>query len=462
MNELKSEVHKVNEGVKYAVFIGWAIICFAVGFYFTPSIQNILTGLTNIVRNSSMADTCYLWLGNKGDPAFFGAAFVNCGIIILCVLATYYMTGTEMGGVQIAALGIVAAYCFYSKNVYNIWPLILGVVIFCVVFKKPLKDYMAIAWFTTALAPIVTTVPFYTPALLPGTTFSIVWGIVFGLVAGFGTAAICKYLPSLHKGYTVFNLGYSTGVIVVMVMCVFRAIGWDHPAQSTGYIGVDTPSYNLQLGIILCIMFGYFILCGLIIEKKRGNFMRILKARTKGSNYVADYGFGATLFNMGVCGFLSLGYVLLTGVISQDGGGQLMGPTYAGIITVAGFAAFGVTLFSYGVLILGVYLTSFVTGGITGVQLGQSFWTAGVGKAAARPALVVSGFVSGLVPVPGDLGLMAGLVAAIFHTLLAVNTGFMHGWMSTYNNGFAGGLVVTFALPLLYLISKKRRHEKLY
>lgn len=467
MNELKSNVHEVEQRTKYFVMIGFALITFAFGWYFTPSFRDILEGLKRICLHHSLANSDFMAVAGEG---YFGAAFFNCGILILCTLATYYFTGTKVMGVHHAATGIVAAYSFYTKNIFNVWPCVIGVFLYATVMKRPWKEYSGVAWFTSVLGIIVSATAFSTPALQVGTMTSIMWGYVFGIVAGFFTAMICRYTPKLHRGYTVFNLGFATGIIITFLFSFYKIIGWSHDSYANPlYVGGTTPSYNLQIGLYLVAIFGYFILIGLLIEKRKENIMPLVLGGFKGGDYDAQFGFGAAMVNCGCCGFVSMLYVLATGWIAAavPGGtgatlGQLSGPAIAGIITVGTWGTFGVTPRTYATLLCGVYFMSIIGGGITGAQLGKNFLVAGTAHAGSMGMLVVSGFVVGLCPIPGDMGFITGFVAACLHTVMAQVTGAWHGWMTSYNNGFAGGLVATFSIPLLMVISKKRRHDQLY
>lgn len=467
LNALQIDAHEVEQRTKYFVLIGVALITFAFGFYFTPNIRDLAEALKAICLHHSLANSDFMAIPmNEG---LIGGAFINCGLLILCTLATYYVTDTKVMGTHYCATGIVAAYSFYTKNIFNVWGPVIGVFLYAAMRKRPLKEYSNVAWFASVLGIITSATAFYTPALLKGTIPSIVWGVLFGIIVGIMSAALCRYMPKLHRGYTVFNLGFSTGVAIVFMFSLYKAIGWSHDSYSNGaYLGVTTKSYNLQIGIFLTTIFLYQIIVGYLIEKNKQNIKPLVLGGFKGGDYDAKFGFGSAMFNCGCCGFVSMFYALATGWIAAAvpggtavGMGQLSGPAIAGIITV-GMWPVGVTPRTYGTLILGVYTMSFLGGGITGAQLGKDFIVAGTAHAAGVGQLVVSGFVVGICPIPGDLGFLAGYVAGLMHTVMAQVTGAWHGWMTSYNNGFAGGLICVFCIPMLMLISKNRRHEKLY
>lgn len=467
MNALQIDAHEVDQRTKYFALIGVALLTFAFGFYFTPSISGQIEALKAICLHHSLANSDFMAI--PMNEALIGGAFTNCGLLILCTLATYYVTDTKIMGTHYCATGIVAAYSFYTKNIFNVWAPVIGVFLYAACRKRPLKEYSNVAWFSSVVGIITSATAFYTPALLKGTIGSIMWGALFGVAVGFCAAALCRYMPKLHRGYTVFNLGFSTGVAIVFFFSLYKAIGWSHDSYSNGvYLGVTTRSFNLEIGIYLVALFMYEIIVGFMLEKKKENIKPLVTGWFKGGDYDAKFGFGAMMVNCGCCGFLSMFYALATGWIAAAvpggtavGMGQLSGPAIAGIITV-GMWPVGVTMKSYGTLILGVYTMSVLGGGITGIQAGKDFLVAGTAHAAGVGQLVVSGFVVGIVPIPGDLGFLPGYVAGIMHTVMAQVTGAWHGWMTSYNNGFAGGLICVFCIPMLMLISKNRRHEPYY
>ncbi len=49
----------------------------------------------------------------------------------------------------------------------------------------------------------------------------------------------------------------------------------------------------------------------------------------------------------------------------------------------------------------------------------------------------------------GLFGVFAGLVAGFLHSSVALNVGIVYSGMNLYNNGFAGGLVAAFMVPVI-------------
>ena len=54
----------------------------------------------------------------------------------------------------------------------------------------------------------------------------------------------------------------------------------------------------------------------------------------------------------------------------------------------------------------------------------------------------------------------AGILAGYLHSSVALNVGIVYGGMNLYNNGFAGGIVAIFLVPVIQSISDRRAKAK--
>jgi len=67
-----------------------------------------------------------------------------------------------------------------------------------------------------------------------------------------------------------------------------------------------------------------------------------------------------------------------------------------------------------------------------------------------------------LAPVAGEFGVIAGIIAGFLHSSAALNVGIVYGGMNLYNNGFAGGLIATFLVPVLQSIRDRQARAKVH
>ena len=69
-------------------------------------------------------------------------------------------------------------------------------------------------------------------------------------------------------------------------------------------------------------------------------------------------------------------------------------------------------------------------------------------------------FSTTLAPVAGEFGIIAGLLAGYLHSSVALNVGIVYGGMNLYNNGFAGGIVAIFLVPVIQSIRDRQARAK--
>ena len=65
-----------------------------------------------------------------------------------------------------------------------------------------------------------------------------------------------------------------------------------------------------------------------------------------------------------------------------------------------------------------------------------------------------------LAPIAGEFGIIAGVIAGFLHSSVALNVGIVYGGMNLYNNGFAGGLVAMFLVPVIQSIRDRRARAR--
>jgi len=436
-----SEIQVIPEGKKYIVFGGLAIILIAMAFYFSPSVGELFSGYFYILTHPALAD--FDGLVHAGH---FGSAFFNSGVLLLCVLLVYKLTNTNIQGVHIAAAMQIVGFSFYGKDLLNIWFPVLGVLLHTAWKKKPLNSATALAFFSSALAPVFSVTAFGTANIESHTVQAWIAGILLGLLAGVLVSILAGHLPNLHSGYTLFNAGFAAGLVGMLIHAFRRSLNIGHDAFP--YMDGDyVRGANLPLGIALSIMFGYFIIMGFIFGGGK-QIGKMIWHKCKGGNFVEKFGFAPCLINMGIMGFVSVAYVLFTGVISRDVGGHLNGVVFACIWTAVGFAANGVSVRMYLPTMIGVCLTAIIVGGVSGFIAGNGFIVPAMANVSRRGMLLAAIFSCGMAPIVGAHGMRAGLLVGMAHCILVPYTAAFHGWMSLYNNGLSLSLIATLLNPI--------------
>ena len=60
----------------------------------------------------------------------------------------------------------------------------------------------------------------------------------------------------------------------------------------------------------------------------------------------------------------------------------------------------------------------------------------------------------------GEFGAVAGIIAGFLHSSVALNVGIVYGGMNLYNNGYAGGIVAVFMVPVVQPIRDRRARAR--
>lgn len=413
----------VSQKGKYLIITLYAVIVFLSSLFFnTP--QEILLGMKKIILAPSILITDYMELAN------IGASFFNSGLIMIVAIIIAKINKVNMSGPIVATIFTIGGFGLFGKNIYNIWSIFLGVYFFSLTQKDDFNKYIVIAFFGTALGPLVSQISFgydFTPFV------GVVLGNLVGVVVGFILPVLANHFVSFHQGFNLYNIGFTAGIIATIFMSIFRSFGFENRATLILFQGK-----NLVLGIYFGIFFASMIWIGWILNGRRFKRYKRLFASSGRlvSDFVTIYGFGLSLINMGFLGIGAIFYILVVK-------GQLNGVTIGAIFTVVGFGAFGKHLRNTVPIIIGVYIASLL-----------KIWD-------INSVTIILGALFGttLAPIAGTFGWKAGILAGFLHISLVMNIGYLHGGMNLYNNGFAGGIVAAVLVPILENFRKERDYE---
>ncbi|MEG0566500.1 MAG: DUF1576 domain-containing protein [Hungatella sp.] len=395
------------------------------GFVLQP-VAEIGLGLLRIIREPDFLITDYFVIGG------IGAALINAGILSLLSIAIVYFLGMDMDGHTITSSFLMFGFSLFGKNVLNIWLILLGVCLYARYHKTSVSRYIYIGFYGTCLSPIITqmmqieSLPFLLRFLL---------SVAVGIMIGFVLPPLSTHVHYAHQGYSLYNVGFSAGIIATMVVSVLRSFGIETESRLIWSTG-NNPLFTGLLGVLFVGMILFALLCS------RGaavtGYRNILKSYgISGTDYLKSDGMAATLLNMGINGLFTMTFLLLIG-------GDLNGPTIGGIFTVVGFSATGKHLRNISPVMLGVWIAALT-----------KLWN--ITDPSAILALLLS---TTLAPIAGEFGIAAGILAGFLHSSVALNVGMLHGGMNLYNNGFAGGFVAIFLVPVLQSIRDRRARAR--
>lgn len=384
-------------------------ILFIITAFITTDIADIKNGMVEIILTRDVLLVDYLEVSN------LGATLINASIVSLMAVALLVLTDRELDGMSIASILTILGFSFMGKNVLNVIPIYLGGYVYSKIFKESMKNFVIVLIFGTTLSPFVTEVALYYGLDL---RISILLSILAGMFIGFVSIPVSRQVLSFHEGYNLYNLGFTAGIIGIIIASVLRGFG---VVMDTQYV-VST-QYNDFLKIYLTVICLVFVIYSLIKDKNvLREYKNVIKDTGKsGQDFCLKYGKNMIIFNMGLMGLVSIGYV----IISK---GTFDGTLAAAIITVMGFSATGKHIKNSIPIMAGVFIAA---------NLGKY-------DSTASSIVMAALFGTTIAPIAGEYGVIAGLIAGALHVLVGANIMPVHGGLNLYNNGFTGGIVAGF------------------
>ena len=387
--------------------------------FFLDSPSEIFHGLKSIILSSDILITDYMEVGG------IGAALVNAALTSLLSLLLLIIIGIKPNGSTIMSLWLMTGFSFLGKNIFNIWPIILGVYLFSRYQKEPFLNYILVAILGTSLSPVVSQISFGSNEY---NLISIIFGIMLGIAVGFILPPIASHSIKAHNGYNLYNIGFASGLIATLLMSIMRGFGINLDSRLIWHSGS-----NKILSILLIICCIYLIIVGIIYGKnKKSNLTNINKQTGR---LISDFYilFGETTYiNMGILGTLATCFVILIG-------GDLNGATICGIFTIIGFGCFGKNVKNTIPIIIGATLAAIFN----------------INEITSPSLLLSILFSTTLAPICGKFGWKYGVLAGIIHVNIVTNIGYLHGGLNLYNNGLAGGFVAMILIPLITTFKKE-------
>ena len=385
--------------------------------------ENIFLGMYKIITSPAILVTDFMYVGG------IGAAFLNAILIFSFNFFLVKAFKVKITGITIAAFFTVFGFSFFGKNVLNILPFYLGGILYSIYTSTDFSEHIVPIAFSSALAPFVSSVAFYGEISYET---SYINAILIGVLIGFIVVPLARSLYDFHEGYDLYNLGFTAGILGSVIIAVLKLYHFEITPQF-----LLSTEYDIPLKILCSSAFLSLIIIGFYInDNSLSGYFSLIKDDGYKSDFTQKYGYGLTFINMGIMGFISMGFVFITGQTFN-------GPILAGIFTVVGFSANGKTVFNTFPILMGVLL-------------------AGLGSKGSIFTLAVSGlFGTALAPISGVFGPIAGIIAGWLHLAVVQNVGLVHGGLNLYNNGFSAGIVAGFLLPIFNMITDNNNQRKM-
>lgn len=400
----------------------------AAAFFFqTPS--DILSGLARILQEPDFLITDYFVVGGVG------AAFFNAGLLSLFSVALVYFLGMEMDGHTITSVCLMFGFSLFGKNIFNIWALLAGVWLYAKYHRTPFSRYVYVGLYSTSLSPIITQITQIPQLSVFPVPIRFLLAIAAGVAIGFVIPPLSTHVHYAHKGYSLYNVGFSCGIIATIVVSLFRSFNIEMEQRLIWHTGMRVRFLALLSVLFVLMAAGALLFGGRSILKEYRLLLRL--PGLGGTDFLRDSTRCATVFNMAVNGLFAVVLVFLVG-------GELNGPVIGSIFTIIGFSATGKHLRNIFPIMLGVYLASLI-----------KHWN------LCDPSPMLAFLLSTtLAPIAGEFGIFCGVLAGFLHSSVVLNTGILYGGMNLYNNGFAGGLIAVFMIPIIQSIRSRKARAK--
>lgn len=408
--------------IKYLEFYIFSILLMVFALFLDSPIE-IYQGLVKILTSPSILVSDYMQIGGVG------ASFMNAGFMLLISLIIAEKSGAAITGALIAGLFTLTGFSFFGKNILNSIPLMIGVYIYAKIKKLSIANYIHVLCFVTGISPLVSLFIF-------GLDFTLVQGIILGFLLGIIIGIIIVPISSnfvkFHDGYSLYNIGFTIGVIGIVFAGLLRMFNKEIPSISVIYEGND--AYAFAFILVFCLG---LVIIGLIKNKGSSGYKDILNHSGRLiTDYTIESNRNLVMINMGLTGLIAIIFVKLSN-------GIFNGPIIGGIFTIIGFAAFGKHPRNVLPIMMGVFLAS---------NLNKY-------EPSSTTAVLTGLFSTTIAPLAGEFGFLSGIIAGFLHKAVATNTGLIHGGLNLYNNGLAGAFVAAVLLPIFRDLKERRERD---
>ena len=422
-----------NQQIMFSYFLIISLILIVVAF-FAANEGGLISGWLKILTSPAALTVDYLELGG------LGAAILNAGVMGFIVSGLFKCSKAELAAGSLSAFFLTVGFSLFGMNPLNVAPIIFGVFVYSKIKKEPFSKHVNASLFACAVAPFISElifsyyidIPFY---------FSIPIAVAVGIVIGTVFVPLLAHCVSMHKGHVLFNAGVAAGFMEFLVFAIYRTtvlqplgVDGDYKLNS-----ISSPGFPLFFGILFGAIFLCSIVLGIVLNKgKQNEFKRLLCHSGHSVDYIAHTSLGSVLINAGCLGAVFLTYFIFVGT-------PINGPVMGALLCIVACAASGSHLRNTLPILIGYILISFL-----------ATW-----KLEAQGMCVALCFATGMSPISGRYGYVAGVVAGALHACLVPFVAVIYGGLNLYNGGFTAGLVVIVLLPFLDAVFKDSESRKL-
>ena len=425
------------------LFYGFFSACFLIAAFFMPDRDSMFSGLWQILSNPCKVSTNYFAVGG------YAATFLNMGLVGLACTMLYVLLKATANNVSTLALILTVGFCSWGINILNMWPSILGVVLYALVKKEKPGTLVNAMLFSTGIAPLISELMLRYPhaEAIGFNVAGVILSLAVGVVIGFFLPAGLAHAPKVHKGFDLYSAAVPVGMTAFLLHTVlYKALGVAVPAAPAA----ETLQVASQLTVnVFCgIVFGLCVIFALLLGCKPREYWILLKDPDQVSNFSATYGNAVMLMNVGLYGLMILGYYNLVGA-------SFNGVTFGIIMCMLATCNSGTHPGNVWPIMLGYIAASYGFGWLS-TLVGGNFTQA----VNAQAILIGLCYANGLSPIADKYGWLDGCLGAILHYCMVTTVPSLHGGFCLYNGGFTAALVCLLMVPALERMLKTKEEKR--
>lgn len=405
-------------------------LIFVLAAFVMPDRSQMLSGLWQIISQPGKISTNDFALGG------YSATFLNMGLVGLCFAGLFYLLNAEANNVSTLAFLLTLGFSSWGITVANIWPTVLGVVVYCLVKKAPLNQNINAMMFSTGIAPLITDLLVRYPC---DTVVGFSWtgllvALLVGLFIGFTLPAGLTHAPAVHKGFDLYSAAVPVCFTAFFLNALlYKTLGISLPAVTSD---LTVASRGIVNGFCL-VVFGGCVILALALGCKPKEYLTFLRSDHHVANVSGTFGPQVFLLNLGVYGLFILAYYNLIGA-------SFNAVTFGIIFCMVCTCNSGSHPGNVWPIMLGYVLASWVCAWLSSLA-GGTFAT----PINAQAIAVGLCFANGLSPISSKYGWFWGMVSAMMHYVLVTSVPNLHGGFCLYNGGFTAAVICVLLVPQL-------------
>ena len=436
------KLNALSESDFLKALFGFFTVAFLAAALLMPDRAQMISGLQRIISQPNKISTNYFYLGG------YAATFLNMGLVALFCLALYVLFGATANNVSTLAFLLTLGFTSWGINILNMWPSVLGVMLYCLVKKEKFSSNVNIMLFSTGIAPLISElmVRYPHPEAVGFNLSGVILALVVGLAIGFFLSAGLAHAPKVHKGFDLYNAAVPVGMTAFFLQAVlYKSMGVALPAAPAAET-LQVAS-RLMVNVFCGVVFGVLVVVAFLMGCKPKDYWNLMVDPENAASFSAAYGKAAFLMNVGVYGLFILGYYNLIDA-------SFNGITFGIIFCMLACCNSGSHPGSVLPIILGYVAASAVYRGLSGLAGGT--FTGAINEQAIMVGLC---YANGLSPISRKYGWAYSFVAGIMHYTLVTSVPMLHGGYCLYNGGFTAAFVCLLLIPILERFAKTKEER---